>query len=162
MFIPYFAILVSGLVAGALDLTFACVSASLHGHSSVRILQAIASAAIGPSSFQLGAASAALGAFFHFFISVSAAAVYYLASRHLPLLTRRPFPSGAVFGVCVYLVMHLVILPLSFIGLHLPSLANALPDLCSHIFLFGMVIAYGVARARNGHRIAKTAQGARG
>jgi hypothetical protein len=41
---------------GALDLTFACVFASLHGHGPVRILQAIASAAIGAEAITEGLA----------------------------------------------------------------------------------------------------------
>jgi hypothetical protein len=49
--------------------------------------------------------------------------------------------------VAMYVVMHFVVIPLSRLPFHLPSLPNVIGELFSHIFLFGMVIAYGVARA---------------
>ncbi len=63
------------------------------------------------------------------------------------MLVRRPLISGAAFGVAVYLFMHLVVIPLSRIPFRVPSLRNVVGELCSHIFLFGIVIALGAARA---------------
>jgi len=146
--VPYGPIILSGLIAGALDLTFAFVFYGLQRRTPQQILQGIASAAIGPSSFHLGAVSVALGGFFHFFISISAAAIYYLASRRFPLLTQRPLFSGAVFGVAMYIAMHFVILPLSHVGLRPPRIGDVIGELCSHIFLFGLVIALGISRAQ--------------
>jgi uncharacterized membrane protein YagU involved in acid resistance len=111
-----------------------------------RILRGIASGLLGPSSFTLGTWTIALGAALHFSIAVCAAFVFYFASRRLALLTRRPLLSGAAFGVAMYLAMHFIVLPLSRIPFRLPSLHSVIGELCSHVFLFGMVIALGVAR----------------
>lgn len=146
-FVP---VLVGGLIAGALDLTFAFVFYGLQGVSPARILQGIASGALGRGSFELGALSIALGAFFHFFISVCAATIYYLVSRRFPFLTRRVVISGAIFGILMFLAMRFVVLPLSAIKASPMKMGNAIGELCSHIFLFGMVIAYAVSRARRG------------
>ena len=70
---PALIVLAGGLVAGALDLTFAFLFYWPQGATPLRILQGIASGVLGRDSFEMGLASAALGAFFHFFISVCAA-----------------------------------------------------------------------------------------
>jgi uncharacterized membrane protein YagU involved in acid resistance len=64
------------------------------------------------------------------------------------VLTRRPLVCGAAFGVAVYLVRHFIVLPLSRVHFHVPSLHDAIGELFSHIVLFGMVIALGAARAQ--------------
>lgn len=142
---------VAGLLAGALDLTFAFIFYSFQGATAPGILRGIASGLIGhEAAFAAGSAPVALGAALHFFIAVSAAFVFYAASRRFPLLVRRPLASGAAFGVAVYLVMHFIVIPLSRIPFHLASFRNVIGELCSHIFLFGMVIALGAARASRG------------
>jgi hypothetical protein len=142
-------VLAAGLLAGALDLTFAFIFYSYQGATPDGILRGIASGLIGrAAAHAAGNGPVILGAFLHFFIAVCAAFVFYLASRKLPLLLRRPLLSGAIFGVLVYLFMHLVVIPLSQIPFRVPSLRNIIGELASHIFLFGMVIAVGSARAR--------------
>ena len=140
-------VLAGGLIAGALDLTFAFVFYGLQGVTPLRILQFIASGVLDRASFQMGLASAALGAFFHFFISVCAAAIYYLASLRFSFLTRRVLLSGAIFGVLMFLAMHFIVVPLSAIKSGPIKMSSLIGELCSHVFLFGMVIAYAVSRA---------------
>jgi hypothetical protein len=141
-------VLAGGLMAGALDLTFAFVFYGLQGTTPLRILQFIASGVLGRGSFQMGLASAALGACFHFYTCVCAAAIYYLASRRFSFLTHRAAISGAIFGVLMFLAMRLIVIPLSAIGPSSMRVGSIIGELCSHVFLFGMVIAYAVSRAR--------------
>jgi len=136
------------LLAGAFDITFAFVFYGRQGASPERILRFIASGVLGPAAFTQGSWTVALGATLHFVIALCAAFVFYLASSRLSVLTRRPLWSGAAFGVAMYLVMHFVVLPLSSIPFRLPTLHSVIGELFSHILLFGMVIALGVARAR--------------
>ncbi|MGA7630895.1 MAG: hypothetical protein WCB11_09005, partial [Terriglobales bacterium] len=88
----------AGLLAGSLDITAAFVEAGLEGRSPVSLLQGIAGGLLGMSSFRGGLATAALGAFFHFLISTTASAVFYLASRKLKFLVKHPIPSGLLYG----------------------------------------------------------------
>jgi hypothetical protein len=139
-------VLAAGLLAGALDLTFAWVFYGSSGILPVRILQFIASGVLGPGSFQMGLESAALGAGLHFIISVGAAAIYYLASLRFPFLTRRTLVSGATFGVLVFLTMNFVVVPLSAVKPSHMKMSSVIGELCSHVFLFGMPIAYAISR----------------
>jgi uncharacterized membrane protein YagU involved in acid resistance len=140
-------VLAGGLLAGAGDLTFAFLFYGPSGATPVRILQFIASGVLGQGSFQMGLESAALGAFLHFFISVSAATVYYLVSLRFSFLTRRVLIIGAIFGILMFLTMRFVIVPLSAVKSGPMKLRSVIGELCSHVFLFGIPIAYAASRA---------------
>src|SRR5260370_7323624 len=84
----------AGLLAGCLDITVAFVEAGLEGRSPVSLLQGIAGGLLGMSSFQGGLATAALGAFFHFLIATTAAAVFYFTNPHFKFLQHLPLPHA--------------------------------------------------------------------
>src|ERR1700761_8964350 len=100
------AIAVGGLVAGALDLTQACILFGWH------IPLAIAGGLLGRAAFHGGPAIYLLGVLLHFFIASSAAAVYYAVSRRLTFLTEYPLVCGLFFGAAVEVVMSYIVLPL--------------------------------------------------
>src|SRR5262245_51342902 len=106
-------ILTGGFMAGALDITAAIVIYAFRGVPPVRILQSVAGGVLGPAAFTGGGKTAALGLALHFFIATTAAAVYFLASRGLPVLVRRPSLCGALYGIAVWAFMNFVVLPLS-------------------------------------------------
>jgi hypothetical protein len=146
---PRYATLVGAiLLAAALDLTFAFVFYGFQGATAARILRGIAAGLIGrEQALAAGSWVVVLGAALHFLMAGCAAYVFYLATRRWPVLARRWALGGTAFGVAMYLVMHFIVIPLSRLTFHLPSLPNVVGELFSHVFLFGMVIAYGVARA---------------
>jgi len=147
---PWMTVAAAGLLAGALDLTFAFIFYGYQGITPERILRGIAAGLVGrDEALALGGAALPLGALLHFFTAVCAAFVYYAASRRFAFLTRSPWISGAVFGVCVYVFMHFVVIPLSHLPFRVQSPGNMAGELFSHVFLFGIVIAFGVARARS-------------
>src|ERR687888_449968 len=79
-------ILWAGLAAGVLDITAAFVVYGAFGAKPLRILQGIAAGLLGPLSFDGGLATAILGLLCHFLIACSAAAVFFLLSRKMPVL----------------------------------------------------------------------------
>lgn len=111
---PGRAILLGGLTVGILDGLDATVFFGLrNGAPPHRIFQAIAAGLLGKASFQGGLATAALGVLLHFTIATTIVTTYILASRRLPVLTRRPLLWGPLYGIAAYLVMNLVVVPLS-------------------------------------------------
>lgn len=110
------AILMAGLITGVLDGLSAIAVSAYFGAGPVRVFQGIASGLLGRSAFQGGFGTALLGALLHFVIATGAAAVYYLASRSLPVLLDRALVCGVLYGVCVHLFMTFVVIPLSAIG----------------------------------------------
>jgi hypothetical protein len=113
----YQAILLGGLIAGALDLTYACVHTYIRlGWTPIRLLQSVASGALGrDAAIAGGNKTAALGLGFHFLIALIAATGYYLASRVLRVMVTQAVISGIIYGICVYLVMNCIVLRLSAI-----------------------------------------------
>jgi hypothetical protein len=141
------AIVTGGLVAGACDITYAFVAYGMRGASPVRILQSVASGLLGRSSFEGGAATATLGAFLHFFIALTAAAVFCLASRRLPALARRPWLWGPLYGLAIYIVMNYVVIPLSAVPKGgTPVAAIVVSGVLVHMFLIGLSIALAARR----------------
>jgi uncharacterized membrane protein YagU involved in acid resistance len=63
------------------------------------------------------------------------------------LLTRRVIFTGALFGVLVFLTMHFAVVPLSAVKSGPIKLRSVIGELCSHMFLFGIPIAYAASRA---------------
>lgn len=108
--------LLGGLTAGVLDLLDAFVFFGLRGATPPRILQSIAAGVLGRASYQGGTGSAALGFVLHFVIALLIVATYFAAVRVLPLLNRRPFLAGPLFGLVAYFVMNYVVVPMSAIG----------------------------------------------
>jgi hypothetical protein len=100
------------LLVGTLDISDAFIFYGLKGFSPAVILRSIASGVLGRPAYSMGGRSALLGLFFHFFIAFSAATVYLLASRKLPL-ARHPLLYGILYGLGLYCVMNYIVLPLT-------------------------------------------------
>jgi uncharacterized membrane protein YagU involved in acid resistance len=145
------AILIGGLIAGALDITYACIFSYVRsGRMPVVILQSVASGALGRSAFEGGVKTAALGLGFHFLIALIAATVYYLASRVLRVMVTRAVICGILYGLCVYLVMNCLVLRIS--AIHATTWPWSYPKsvliggLLIHMFGIGLPIALAVRR----------------
>jgi len=138
------AMLWGGLIAGTLDILAAFINS---GGSPTRVLQAIASGLLGKDAFNGGFATAALGLALHFFIATTATAVYYAASRKLKVLINQAIVCGLAYGIPVYLVMNLVVLPLSAVTFKTShALANVATSVLILMFCVGLPIALVVRR----------------
>ena len=135
------AILWGGFLAGCGDLGFAFVFYGMKGASMQRVMQSVAAGALGKPSFEGGAATAAVGVVFHYAIACAAAATYVLASRRVPALIKHAVPWGMIFGLGVYFVMNVVVLPLSALHTKAFPIAWAPWPMLAHIFLVGLPIA---------------------
>jgi len=108
-----YAIVVGGLVAGAIDIIYALTFSSLRGVAPTRLLQSVASGLLGSAAYQGGKPIALLGLFLHFVLMLIIAAIFYFASTRLRFLVARPVLWGGLYGFGVFWVMNLVVLPLS-------------------------------------------------
>lgn len=138
--------LIAGLAGGAVDLLYASGMSVAAGQSAVRPWQAVASGWIGgPAARDGGAAAVLLGVATHFGIALAMAAVFVLAARRLPVLTARPMIAGGLYGLMLYSVMYLVVLPLRWPGAF-PSWQGAKSglDILAHVAV-GLAIAWTVS-----------------
>lgn len=150
---PLKTIVVAGLIAGVLDLAYVigliAVKAPPIDFPRVgQLLQGIAAGAIGRvAANQGGSAAVALGLAVHFAISLAAAAIFYAASRRLRYLTEYWWSTGPIYGAWVWVVMNVVVLPLS------ANPPNRFPPrswewvLLAHVLCVGLPIAWVVRRS---------------
>jgi hypothetical protein len=133
------AILAGGLLAGSLDLGSAFIT---FGAGVPRV---IAAGLLGPTAVHGGRGFYVLGIALQFFIAISAAAVYYAASRKLTFLKHHALVCGLFYGIAVFLVMNLIVLPLSALHFRGPfQLAGLIEGLLVHMFLIGLPISFSV------------------
>lgn len=112
---------VAGAVVAILDISFAETywvvirNATTYG----RVLQSIASGLLGKSAFQGGSDTVILGAILHGTVAYGWTAIFLTAARHWRAFGRvlasryGAVKTGFPFGVVVWLVMDLVVSPLS-------------------------------------------------
>lgn len=133
------AIFIGGVAAGIIDLLQACI---LFGWD---IPLVIAGGILGKSAFQGGVGTYILGVLLHFLIALSAAAIYFAASRRLSFLAQNWLVCGLLFGMAVELVMRLVVLPLSALHSRGPYKLNDLVlGLAVHMVVVGLPISLSV------------------
>lgn len=84
----------------------------------------------------------------HYAILIVAAAVFVLTSLRVPALRRLWWITGPLFGACVYVAMHYVIVPLSKAphGGPVELTPQFYEELASHLFLVGLTIAWWARR----------------
>jgi hypothetical protein len=140
---------VTALVAGTFDITYAIVFSYLRsGIAPSRILQSVASDALGRDAYNGGAATAAIGLGFHFLIAFIITVVFFTVAARQRALVGRPLLVGSIYGLVVYLVMNFVVIPLSRIGPRpLPAAIVTITGVLVHMFLIGTPIAIGARRA---------------
>jgi len=146
------AILFGGLICGVLDITSAVVISLASGGSPLRMLQGIASALLGPASFEGGVATMALGFAMHFGIAFTATAIFYWLSRRIPAMVEWAVPAGLLWGIVWLLVMYRGVIPLAavFRTLYLSNVVKRPPPeiwpvpFFVHMFCVGLPIALAV------------------
>lgn len=111
------AIAVGTLVAGTLDITAACLSSLLTGGSAGRVLRFVASGPFGDGMREGGAGAALTGVAVHYAIMAVIVTVFVLAARRLPMLIEKPVLWGLTYGLGVYLVIEIGVLPLRWPGM---------------------------------------------
>jgi len=139
----------SALIAGALDITYAIVFLYFRaGVKPSRILQSVASGLLGRAAYDGGTRTAALGLGLHFLIAFIITAIYFTVASKQAWLTRRPLVTGVLYGFVVYVVMNLVVIPLSAIGTRPhPATITMITGVLVHMFFIGVPIASGARRA---------------
>jgi hypothetical protein len=131
------AVLAGGLVAGSID-------AALAFHEFGMVMpKGIASALLGKAAFSGGPGVWLLGITLHFAIALASAAIYCAAGRKLEFLRSSFVICGLAYGIVIFLVMNLVVLPLSAFPFPIgPFTVSALRSgLLVHMFFIGLPIS---------------------
>lgn len=104
----------AGLLAGTLDILAAMLSYVIQtGKNPVAVLKFVASGVFGTEAFSGGTGMAVWGLVFHYAIAFGFAALFGWVYPKWAFLRKSPVVAGLGYGVFVWLVMNLLVVPLS-------------------------------------------------
>ncbi|KQW99330.1 hypothetical protein [Flavobacterium sp. Root420] len=138
-------IFLSGLIAGTLDILAALIiyDLILQKTTSIKILQSIASGIFKKEAYSGGSQMALYGLLLHYFIALTFAWFYFTIYPYFKLLKKNALLSGILYGIFVWIVMNLLVLPAVFTAL--PEKHFDFPLILSIlilIFCIGIPIAF--------------------
>ncbi|WP_267221231.1 hypothetical protein [Dyella silvae] len=135
------------LIAGTLDMLSAATYALVAGKNPLAVPVGIASAA-WPGALKAGPAALIVGLLLHFAIMFVMVAVYVAAARRTAWLTARPITSGVLYGLVLWAVMNLIVLPLRWPALFPHFTATTFAEqIFSHVVLVGVPLAWMTSRS---------------
>jgi uncharacterized membrane protein YagU involved in acid resistance len=138
-------ILVATLVAGTLDILSACVYTLIAGRAPITMLKELASAILGNEAVKGGIGVALVGLLLHFAIMAVMVAFFVIAASRLSVLKTHWLLAGIAYGIGLWAVMNLIVLPLRF-GWHPFTTLGLAEQFFSHIVLVGIPIAWFARR----------------
>lgn len=141
------AILWGGTACAVLDATAASLQFGLKGINPLRIWQGVASGLLGEPAFRRGWVSGGFGLLLHFAISFTFAAAFVEACERVPALASDYWISGPVYGMLVFLVMNLIVVPLSARPKRQRSTPDMIVQLIIHALFVGLPIAIAAKRS---------------
>lgn len=113
----------------------------------IMVWQYIASAILGDVAFEGGIAAALLGLFLHLIISFVIAGVFILSADRIPLLRRYAIAGALLYGFGVFIVMNLIVVPLSAAPqLPTPAMPWLIEAVIEHILAIGLPLGILVRR----------------
>ncbi len=111
---PLTAILIAGLTAGVLDITAACIQYySRTGKGPGNVLRFVASGVFGREALSGGSTMAAWGLLFHFTAAFGATLFFFWLYPKLKLMAKNKPITGLTYGLFVWAIMNLIVVPLS-------------------------------------------------
>ena len=140
---------IAGLICGTADVIIYhwFVQNVLGGVPLITLYQYIASGALGESAFAGGIPTALLGVLFHFIFSIVIAGVFILGVDRIPLLRRYIIPGSLLYGFGVFIVMNMIVTPLSATPpLPAPTIPELIVAIIVHILVAGLLLGIFVRR----------------
>jgi hypothetical protein len=106
----------SGLLVGTLDIVAACLNTWIPYHIGPAIvLKFIASGLLGKAAFTGGNDMAAYGMIIHFLITYAFTWFFFAIYPRLKLASFNWVLTGIIYGVLIWVVMNLVVVPITLI-----------------------------------------------
>lgn len=132
-------IFLAGLVAGLLDGMAAVVFLGKMNYSGV--FKFVASGLFGKSAFEGGNEMVIYGIIIHLLIAMTFAFFYYFSFSKISFFSKNKIIGGLLFGLLVWLIMNLLILPFTNIPHSSIILIGAIKNILILMFCIGLPIS---------------------
>lgn len=134
--------LLAGLLVGTLDISAAFTKFYLStGKNPLLILKAIASGLFEPAAFSGSVGTMVLGLGLHYFIALSFTALFFWFYPKVAFLSRHKLAAGVLYGLFIWVVMNLIVVPLSRVPARPLHLLPALEEALILVFMIGVPLA---------------------
>jgi uncharacterized membrane protein YagU involved in acid resistance len=139
-------VLITGLIAGILDITAALVHAYVSsGTKPIRVFQFIASGLFGKDAF-MNESMAIWGCLIHFCIAITWTTFYFVVLARISILAKHTLVAGFCFGVMVWASMNYLVLPMTQVPQAPFNLTNAMIGAGILIVALGIPVAWSAKR----------------
>ena len=135
--------ILAAFLSGLLDLVAAIIvySILLDKTSALRILQSVASGVFGKSAYSGGIEMAVIGLIFHFIISFIFTYLYFYVYPRISFFRKERIFSGFVLGIFIWMIMNLIVLPLTFSGMFPADILSSLIGIAIIIISIGIPVS---------------------
>jgi hypothetical protein len=145
-------IVLGGLIIGIVQFVLQewLVFSVLQQNPFLVVLQYITSGVLGNAAFEGGISTALVGVLIHFFISLVVSGVFILSAERIPLLRRHAIAGALLYGLGVFIVMNVIVIPLSAApAIPPPTLPWLIEIVVDHILVVGLPLGILVRRNAN-------------
>jgi hypothetical protein len=141
-------VLLTAALAGTLDILSAYTNVFIKTHHiSKKMFNYIAGGALGlKDALSGGGGVVLLGVFFHYFIAFSFTLFFFLTYRKFRLSSVNPYVMALLYGLFVWAVMNLVVLPLSLLPSSPFSFQKSIVDMLVLSVMIGLPVSLSANR----------------
>jgi hypothetical protein len=140
----------AGVIVGTLDILSALIYYYLKtgGGNPLTVLKYVASGFFGKSAFTAGNGMIWWGLLFHYFIAISFTFFFFLINGASHWFSRNKILTGVLYGIFTWLVMNLVVVPMSKIAVRPFDPVNTIINLVILIICIGIPLSYMASKTR--------------
>jgi len=133
----------AGLIAGTLDAAGAIILfLARGGQNPLKIFQYIASAVFGKEAYSPSLEFAWWGILFHFIIAYAFTCLFFFLYPRIKILEKNIVVTGILYGIFIWLVMNLIVVPLTNARKFPFNLGQALLGAAILILAIGLPVAF--------------------
>lgn len=136
-------ILAAGLLVGSLDILSAFVDYYIAtGKNPTRVLKYIASGIFGKKALADGISMIVAGLLFHFIIAFSFTIFFFWIYPKMKILSKNRIMTGIAYGIFIWTVMNLLVLPLSNVPPFAFKLSRMIKAVLILIVMIGLPLSF--------------------
>ena len=133
----------TGLIAGTLDILAASIYFFIKtGNNPSVILKYISSAIFGKAAFDGGNIMVITGLILHYLIAFIFTIFFFLVFSRIKGLSKNNILAGILYGIFIWVIMNLIVIPLSNIPNRPINIVNAIINLIILIVCVGIPVSF--------------------
>lgn len=136
-------------MAGTLDGLAAALAYYVQtGRDPLNVYRFVASGAFGADAFRGGVPMALSGIVFHYAIAIGWTILFFILALRLSILLKNRMISGVAYGIFVWVIMNLVVMPLSLVSVKPgpPDWISIIKGAAILVLCIGLPIAFSASK----------------